>query len=65
MLEFLLDQARQSADRVIEAGKPEGRIQIIVTTHSPNLTAWVSPKHLVVMRSRRRDENGVAVSEDH
>lgn len=63
VLEFLLDQARQSADRAIEAGKPEGRIQIVVTTHSPNLTAWVSPIHLVVMRSRRRDHNGVAVSE--
>lgn len=63
VLEFLLDQARQSADRAIEAGKPEGCIQIVVTTHSPNLTAWVSPIHLVVMRSRRRDHNGVAVSE--
>ena len=63
VLEFLLAQARQSADRAIEAGKPEGRIQIVVTTHSPNLTAWVSPVHLVVMRSRRSEENGVAVSE--
>jgi len=63
VLEFLLDQARQSAERAIEAGKPEGRIQIVVTTHSPNLTAWVSPMHLVVMRSRRLDQNGVLVSE--
>ncbi|MGB3424771.1 MAG: AAA family ATPase [Castellaniella sp.] len=63
VLEFLLDQARKSTDRVIEPGKPEGRIQIVVTTHSPNLTAWVSPKHLVVMRSRRCDENGLTVSE--
>lgn len=63
VLEFLLDQARQSNNRVIDPGKPEGRIQIVVTTHSPNLTAWVSPTHLVVMRSRRRDQNGVAVSE--
>ena len=63
VLEFLLDQARQSADRAVEAGKPEGRIQIVVTTHSPNLTAWVSPLHLVVIRSRHRNENGAAVSE--
>jgi putative ATP-dependent endonuclease of OLD family len=63
VLEFLLAQARQSASNVIEAGRPEGRIQIVVTTHSPNLTAWVSPLHLVVMRSRRRDENGVAATE--
>lgn len=63
VLEFLLEQARQSATQIGEAGKPEGRIQIVVTTHSPNLTAWVSPVHLVVMRSQRHDEHGVAVSE--
>ena len=63
VLEFLLEQARQSAGQIVEMGKPEGRIQIVVTTHSPNLTAWVSPVHLVVMRSRRRDDNGVIVSE--
>lgn len=63
VLEFLLQQARESSARAIEIGKPEGRIQIIVTTHSPNLTAWVSPVHLVVMRSRSRDENGTVVSE--
>ena len=63
VLEFLLEQARQSAARAIEAGKPEGRIQVIVTTHSPNLTACVSPLHLVVMRSQPREENGIAVSE--
>ncbi|MFN3714474.1 MAG: ATP-dependent nuclease [Alcanivoracaceae bacterium] len=63
VLEFLLDQARLSNARVVEPGTPEGRIQIVVTTHSPNLTAWVSPIHLVVMRSRRRDANGEVTSE--
>lgn len=63
VLEFLLEQARQSANRVVDPGKPEGRIQIVVTTHSPNLTAWVSPEHLVVMRSIQRDIDGVRVSE--
>ncbi|WP_333901394.1 ATP-dependent nuclease [Enterobacter wuhouensis] len=63
VLEFLLDQARQSASRIIEPGKPEGRIQIVVTTHSPNLTAWVSPRHLVVMRSRHREQDGISISE--
>jgi len=51
VLDFLLDQARHSFQREIDAGQPEGRIQIVVTTHSPNLTAWVSPEHLVVVRS--------------
>ncbi len=63
VLEFLLDQARLSANRVVEAGRTEGRIQIVVTTHSPNLTAWVSPVHLVVMRSRRREQDGNTVSD--
>lgn len=62
VLEFLLEQARKSAQAPI-AGQPEGRIQIIVTTHSPNLTAWVSAKHLVVVRSRRQQINNVTVTD--
>lgn len=53
VLDFLLDRARKSSQEAPEAGQPEGRIQVIVTTHSPNLTAWVSPEHLVVVRSAR------------
>jgi putative ATP-dependent endonuclease of the OLD family len=55
VLDFLLDQAKKSAREEVFAGQPEGRIQVVVTTHSPNLTAWVSPKHLVVVRSVRDD----------
>lgn len=51
VLEFLLDRAKKSFDEPLISGQPEGRIQIIVTTHSPNLTAWVHPKHLVITRS--------------
>ena len=51
VLEFLLDKAKQSSKLSPVPGKPEGRIQIIVTTHSPNLTAWVSPRHLGIVRS--------------
>jgi putative ATP-dependent endonuclease of OLD family len=51
VLDFLLDQANKSVTQIVPAGQPEGRIQVIVTTHSPNLTAWVSPEHLVVIRS--------------
>jgi putative ATP-dependent endonuclease of OLD family len=53
VLDFLLAQARKSSAQPAVAGQPEGRIQVIVTTHSPNLTAWVSPEHLVVVRSAR------------
>lgn len=63
VLEFLLEQARKSSERVVDAGQPEGRIQIVVTTHSPNLTAWVSPLHLVVMKSRSIVDNGAMVTE--
>jgi putative ATP-dependent endonuclease of OLD family len=55
VLEFLLDQAKRSIHQQSQPGLPEGRIQIILTTHSPNLTAWVSPKHLVVVRSQLDD----------
>ena len=53
VLEFLLGQAKKSEQQPLVSGKPEGRIQIIVTTHSPNLTAWVQPEHLVVIRSQK------------
>jgi putative ATP-dependent endonuclease of OLD family len=52
VLEFLLERAQKSFQHAPPPGQPEGRIQVIVTTHSPNLTAWVSPKHLVVVRSQ-------------
>ena len=55
VLDFLLGQARKSSTEVVPAGQPEGRIQVVVTTHSPNLTAWVPPEHLVVVRSVRDD----------
>jgi putative ATP-dependent endonuclease of OLD family len=59
VLDFLLAQAKKSAAQEVVAGQPEGRIQVIVTTHSPNLTAWVSPEHLVVIRSAR--DSGTAL----
>ena len=55
VLDFLLGQAKKSATEPVPAGQPEGRVQVVVTTHSPNLTAWVSPEHLVVVRSVRDD----------
>jgi putative ATP-dependent endonuclease of OLD family len=59
VLDFLLLQAKKSADRQAIAGAPEGRIQIVVTTHSPNLTAWVAPEHVAVVRSTRERQNDV------
>ncbi len=55
VLDFLLEKANASLVRTVGAGVPEGRIQVVVTTHSPNLTAWVSPAHLSVVRSVAED----------
>lgn len=56
MLEYLRDKAKESSNEKIEPGSTEGRIQVIVTTHSPNLTAWVEPKHIVVVRSQATEQ---------
>lgn len=51
VLEYLLQHAQESyATR--PPGDPEGRVQVIVTSHSPNLTAWVPPQHLVVVKQK-------------
>jgi len=53
VLDFLQEKARESAEKKVPEGQPAGRIQVVVTTHSPNLTAWVKPEHLVVMRTAK------------
>lgn len=62
VLDFLLDTARTSFKEAPPTGQPEGRIQVIVSTHSPNLTAWSSPKHLVIVRSQRDVDDVAAAS---
>ncbi len=51
VLEFLLEQAKKSSKTIVLPDEPEGRVQVVVTTHSPNLSAWVSPEHIVALRS--------------
>lgn len=50
VLSFLKDQAALSAANKDENG-PAGQLQVIVASHSPNLSAWVSSKQLVVFKS--------------
>lgn len=50
VLSFLKDQASQSRAIKNEDG-PAGEIQVVVASHSPNLSAWVSSKQLVVFKS--------------
>ncbi len=57
-LELLRTRARESQDRDTTRGQRAGRIQVIVTTHSPNLASAVPCDHIVVMRSRPGAELG-------
>jgi putative ATP-dependent endonuclease of OLD family len=50
VLSFLKDQVSQSRVSKTEDG-PAGEIQVVVASHSPNLSAWVSSKQLVVFKS--------------
>jgi putative ATP-dependent endonuclease of OLD family len=51
VLGFLEDQATQSTRDKDDLDGPAGEIQIVVATHSPNLSAWVDTKKLVFFRS--------------
>lgn len=51
VLGFLEDQAERSKLRAVEADAPAGRVQVVVATHSPNLSAWVENKKIVVFRT--------------
>ena len=50
LLDFLLDAAEASAERS-DANAPAGRIQVVVTTHSPNIASVVGTERVVVTRS--------------
>lgn len=50
VLAFLNDQAAKSREPKKKQG-PAGQLQVIVASHSPNLSAWVSSKQLVVFKS--------------
>jgi len=51
VLAFLQEQAEQSRKQPPSGHGPAGELQVIVATHSPNLSAWVSSDRLVVFRS--------------
>lgn len=51
VLAFLRDQAEQSRKDAPADHAPSGELQIIVATHSPNLSAWVNSDRLVVFKS--------------
>ena len=55
VLAFLQDQAEQSRRQVPLDRGPSGELQVVVATHSPNLSAWVSSNNLVVFKSVARN----------
>ncbi|MFG6430987.1 ATP-dependent nuclease [Roseateles sp. LYH14W] len=66
VLGFLEDQAEKSKMRKVPVDAPAGRVQVVVATHSPNLSAWVQNKKIVVFRTAAvletaaEDESAVA-----
>jgi putative ATP-dependent endonuclease of OLD family len=48
---FLEEQAEKSRKIKADYRGPAGQLQVIVATHSPNLSAWVSSERLVFFRS--------------
>ena len=48
---FLEEQAEKSRKIKPDYRGPTGQLQVIVATHSPNLSAWVSSERLVFFRS--------------
>ncbi|MFS2318118.1 ATP-dependent nuclease [Maricaulis sp. D1M11] len=49
VLDFLRDRAQKRPE--VAPGVPEGRIQVVVASHSPNLTSWVSSSNLIGLRT--------------
>lgn len=48
---FLQEQAENSAKQKADPHGPSGQLQVIVATHSPNLSAWVPNEKIVVFKS--------------
>lgn len=62
VLSFLEEQAEKSKVGK-EAKGPAGQIQVIVATHSPNLSAWVENKKLVYFRSLKSNDAVLAAEQ--
>ena len=53
LLDYLREQAEESAKAGDEHG-PMGRIQVVATTHSPNLASSVGIENVVVLRTQHQ-----------
>ena len=65
LLEYLSQQARESrSDSDVVSVEPEGRVQVVVSTHSPNLSSAVSIDKVVVVSRQSDASAGIVVSSD-
>ncbi len=51
VLSFLEERATKSLTPKSDPNAPAGHMQVLVATHSPNLSAWVASSEIVVIRS--------------
>lgn len=51
VLNFLEERAEQSLKPKSDPNAPAGNLQVVVATHSPNLSAWVPNRNLVFVKS--------------
>lgn len=51
VLNFLEERAEQSLKSKSDPNAPAGNLQVVVATHSPNLSAWVPNRNLVFVKS--------------
>lgn len=50
VLSFLQEQAENSVKQKADPHGPSGQLQVIIATHSPNLSAWVPNRKIVVFK---------------
>ncbi|WP_328976045.1 ATP-dependent nuclease [Streptomyces canus] len=62
LLNYLVEEARESGRQPDSKSPWRGQIQVIVTTHSPHVATAVAPKNLVVLQ-RRPKRPGIATDE--
>lgn len=64
VLSFLRDQAERSRLSPPADHAPAGELQVVVATHSPHLSAWVSSDRLVVFKSVTSSSSGLKHAQD-
>lgn len=62
VLSFLEEQVEKSKATKADYLGPAGELQVVVATHSPNLSAWVESKKLVFFKSLVTTPNPIPIS---